>query len=121
MSYSFVTPWTVAHQAPLFIGFPIQEYWSGLPFPSARNLSDPGIEHMSSVSQADSLPSEPLGKPICMCVYLYICIYKYTVHRSQRVGHDGSDRAQHSFMSFQCLIQYLEESGHSLNVFRMHE
>ena len=62
MSYSFVTPWTVAHQAPLFIGFPIQEYWSGLPFPSARNLSDPGIEPRSSALQADTLLSEPPGK-----------------------------------------------------------
>ena len=40
----FVTPWTIAYQAPLPIGFSGQEYWSGLPFPSSGNLSDPGIE-----------------------------------------------------------------------------
>ena len=40
----FATPWTVAHQAPLFMGFPRQEYWSGLPFPSAGDLPNPGIE-----------------------------------------------------------------------------
>ena len=40
----FVTPWTVAHQAPLFIGFSRQEYWSGLSFPSVGDLPDPGIE-----------------------------------------------------------------------------
>ena len=40
MSDSFVTPWTVAHQAPLSMGFPRQEYWSGLPFPSPGDLPD---------------------------------------------------------------------------------
>ena len=40
----FATPWTVAHQAPLFMGFPRQEYWSGLPFPSAGDLPNSGIE-----------------------------------------------------------------------------
>ena len=43
----FVTPWTVARQAPLSTGFPRQEYWSGLPFPSPGDLSDPGIEPKS--------------------------------------------------------------------------
>ena len=48
MSDSFVTPWTVAHQAPLCLGFPKQESWSGLPLPSAGDLSDPGMELASS-------------------------------------------------------------------------
>ena len=39
----FATPWTVAHQAPLSMGFPRQGYWRGLPFPSPRDLPDPGI------------------------------------------------------------------------------
>ena len=43
----FVTPWTVAHQAPLPMGFSRQEYWSGLPFPSPGDLPDPGIEPRS--------------------------------------------------------------------------
>ena len=60
---NFVTPWTVAHKLPLFIGFSKQEYWSGLPFPSPGDLPDPGIEPRSSALQADSLPSEPPGKP----------------------------------------------------------
>ena len=45
-------PWTVAHQAPLFMGFPRQEYWNGLPFPSPGGLPEPGIEPASSVSPA---------------------------------------------------------------------
>ena len=44
MSHSFVTPWTVAHQASLSMGFPRQEFWSGLPFPYPGNLPNPGIE-----------------------------------------------------------------------------
>ena len=46
----FVTPWTVAHQAPLSIEFSRQEYWSGLPFPSPGDLPDPGIEPTSPTS-----------------------------------------------------------------------
>ena len=40
----FATPWTVAYQAPLSMGFSRQEYWSGLPFPSPGDLPDPGVE-----------------------------------------------------------------------------
>ena len=60
----FVTPWTVAHQAPLSMEFSRQECWSGLSFPSQRGLSNPGMEPGSLALQADSLPSEPSGKPI---------------------------------------------------------
>ena len=56
VSDSFVTPWTVAHQAPLSMGFPRQDYWSGLPFPSPGDLPNPGIEPVSPALQADSLP-----------------------------------------------------------------
>ena len=48
----FATPWTVACQAPLSMGFPRQEYWSGLPFPPPRELPDPGMEATSPVSSA---------------------------------------------------------------------
>ena len=60
----FVTTRTVAHQAPpLSVGFRRQDYWSGLPFPSPEGLPNPGIEPRSPALQADSLPSEPPGKP----------------------------------------------------------
>ena len=55
----FATPWTVAYQAPPSMEFSRQEYWSGLPFPSPGDLSDPGIECGSPALQADTLPSEP--------------------------------------------------------------
>ena len=57
-------PMTVAHQAPLSMGFSRQEYWSGLPFPSPGNFPDPGIESGSLALQEDSLPSELPGKPL---------------------------------------------------------
>ena len=56
-------PWTVTHQSPLCMGFSRQECWSGLPFPSAGDLPDPGIEPRFPALQADALPSEPPGKP----------------------------------------------------------
>ena len=59
----FETPWTVAYQAPPSMGFYRQEYWSGLPFPSPGDLPDPGIKPRSPAFQADSLTSEPPGKP----------------------------------------------------------
>ena len=58
-----MTLWTAAHQAFLSTGFFRQEYWRGLPWPPPGDLPNPGIEQRSPTSQADSLPSEPPGKP----------------------------------------------------------
>ena len=62
----FVTPRAVAHQAPLSMGFSRQKYWSGLSFPSSRDLPDPGIKTESTASpalQADTLPLSQWGSP----------------------------------------------------------
>ena len=59
-----MTPWTVAHQAPLSMGFPRLEYCSGLPFPSPEDLLDPEIEPRSLAWQVDSLPLSQLGSPL---------------------------------------------------------
>ena len=81
-------PWTADCQAPPPMGFSRQKYWSGLPFPSSGDLPDPGIKPRSPVLQADSLLSEPPGKPLenhgdkeqtfkpvravgCCCCYCY--------------------------------------------------
>ena len=48
---TLATPWIIVHQAPLSVGIPRQEYWSGSPFPSPGDLSNPGIEHRSTVLQ----------------------------------------------------------------------
>ena len=58
-----MTSWTAAYQAPLSMGFSRQEFWSGLPCPPPGDLPDPGIEPASPALQADSLLSEPSGKP----------------------------------------------------------
>ena len=63
VSDSFVTSWTVAHQAPLSMGFSRQEYWSGLPFPPRENLSDPGTKPVSRALEGKFFTSEPPGKP----------------------------------------------------------
>ena len=74
------TPWTVAYQASLSVGFPRQEHWGGLPFPSAGHLPNPGIEPASLALAGGFLTSEPPGKPsehyVCMlsrfsCVQLF--------------------------------------------------
>ena len=57
-------PCTVAHQAPLSMGFPRQEYWNGLPFPSPDDLPNLGIEPGSPTWQADALSSEPPGRTL---------------------------------------------------------
>ena len=59
-----LTPWTIAYQTPLSMGFSRQEYCSGLPFPSPGDLPNPGIEPGSPALQADALPSEPPGKSL---------------------------------------------------------
>ena len=54
----FATPWTVAYQAPLSMGFSRQECWSGLPFPSPGDLPNPGIEPGYPTLQAEVLEDE---------------------------------------------------------------
>ena len=61
------TPWTIAHQAPLSMEFSRQEYWSGLPFPTPGDLSNPGIKPEDPVAPAEAggfFTTEPPGKPM---------------------------------------------------------
>ena len=85
----FATPWTVAYQAPPSIGFPRQKYWSGLPFLSPGDLPDPGIEPGSPAFQADTLTSEPPGKPsvtetIAIRIGSGVCIPRIFVPKVQK-------------------------------------
>jgi len=67
-----MTPGTVAHQAPLSMGFPRQEYWSGLSFPSPGDLPHTGIEPASPALAGGFFTTEPPGKPkprICVCIF----------------------------------------------------
>ena len=73
MSDSLVTPWTVAHQAPLSMGFPRQEYWSGLPFLFPGDLPNPGIEPALA---GRFFTTEPSGKP---WTYVYLQLFHIAV------------------------------------------
>ena len=59
----YVTPWSVAHQTPLSMVFPAQEYWSGLPFPPPRDFAKQGIEPVSLALTGKFFSTEPPGKP----------------------------------------------------------
>ena len=59
----FVTSWSVAHQAPLSMRFPRQEYWNGLPFPPAGDFPNPRIEPSLLCWQVESLPPKHLQRP----------------------------------------------------------
>ena len=73
VSYSVIsdsaTPWTVAHQAPVSMGFPRQEHWSGLPFPSPGNLPNQGSDLCLLHWQVDSFPLSHQGSP-CLSISL---------------------------------------------------
>ena len=65
----FVTPWTVAHHAPLSLAFPRQEHWNGLPFPSPGDLPNPGIKPESPAAPALAdrfVTTESPGKPMAL-------------------------------------------------------
>ena len=75
-------PWTVAHQVPLSMGFPRQEYWHGLPFPLSGDLPNPGIKLASPALQADSLLLSHQGSPFHNILImqnklhgLFVCTY----------------------------------------------
>ena len=62
----FVFPWTTPHQSSLPKGFPRQEYWSGLPFPSPGDLPNPGINLKSPALTGGFFTTKPPGKPFVM-------------------------------------------------------
>ena len=87
---TFGTPWAIAHQAPPFMGFPRQEYWSGLSFPSPWDLPGPGIEPGSSALFRGFFTAEPPGQLLIsvyhfpsMCVVSFSCplVYILMLHQ----------------------------------------
>ena len=71
-AWLFVTPWTVACEAPLSMKFFSQEYWSGLPIPSPGDLPKPGMKPGFPALQANSSPSEPPGRPVKLSILILI-------------------------------------------------
>ena len=120
MSDSFATPWTVAYPAPLSMGFPRQEGQNGLPFPSLKDLPDPGREPMSPALAVGFFTSEPSGKPKILLNLLQSKEKEMATHSSvlawtipgteepgglpsmgsHRVGHDRSDSDSSSIAKY---------------------
>ena len=93
----FATPQTAAHQAPLYMRFFRQGYWSGLPFPSPEDLPNPGIKPRSPALQADSLPTKLQGKPKIEQGHHYIVYYQLVVcinNDSETLHWEKTDKIQ---------------------------
>ena len=91
----FAVPWTVDFQAPPSMGFSQWEYWSGFPFPPPGDPPDPGIELVSLLSpelQADSLPPEPQGKSLKLCITIYPCRNYSQLWEEGCIGQLGWDK-----------------------------
>ena len=90
MSDCFSTPWTVARQAPLSMGFSRQEYWSGLPRPSPGDLPDLGMTLESPALQADSLLLNHQGRPMEVLSHdIYLCLSHFSCYDKLHVAADG--------------------------------
>ena len=85
------TPWTVAHQGPLSVGFPRQEYWCGLPFPSPGDLPNPGIEPVSPAWEGGFFTAELPEKSLkCDCGSFHC-----SGHRNQKPVCDKPQKSFH--------------------------
>ena len=115
----FLTPWTIAHQSPLSMGFSRQEYWSGLPCPSPDTRPDPGREHTTLASpalQAVSLPTEPPGKPWEMQIktimrYLIIITYGWMITSAVENG----EQLEHSYIVVGETVKCCSNYGNQLD------
>ena len=95
------TLWTAAHQAPLYMGFQRQEYWSRFPFPPPGDLPGPGIEPESLVSPALAgrfFTTKPHGKPQYNAYYMIIIMYIYTLY-IKREYYDVQLKNKYKFVS----------------------
>ena len=82
----FAIPWAVARQAPLSMGFPRQEYWSGLPFPSPRGSSQPRDQTWVSHIAGRFFTTEPPGKPLIWITVAKTCLTLLRPHGPLSVG-----------------------------------
>ena len=110
----FVTPWTVAHQAPLSMGFSRQEYWSGLPFSPPGGLPDPGANlHLLSPALASGVfttvpPGSPRNRHTTVLLYESKCGLLHSKYFSRTVG---------SFYRYhQVLVHYFSQIFYYFNL-----
>ena len=122
----FATLQTVAYQAPPSVGFSREEYWSGLPFISPKDLPDPGIEPRCPPLWADALPSEPPRKPVQFSsVKLYSHCCETNLHNSFNIvklkfythetstPHSPLHPASNNHHSTFCLHEFDSCTGHN--------
>ena len=120
--YNSVTPWTVARQAPLPMGFSRQEYWSALPFPSPGDLSHPRIKSTSPALQVDFLPpgkeyacnvgdpgSIPGKDPLKKGIATHSSILTWRSPRT--IWCMGSQRVGHNWVTFTFTLYHLSHQG----------
>ena len=99
----FVNPWTVTHQVSLSMGFPKQEYWSGLPSPSLGDLSDPRIEFASPALAGRFFTTEPPRKPLShvdMLLNFSLFFFSSYTHSPDNLIHSHSFKCQLTLRSF---------------------
>ena len=114
MSDSSVTPWTVACQAPLSMGFLRQEHWSGLSFLSPGDLPDPGIEPTSLALQVDSSPLRHLtlsSFPVLHTMSLLVIHLKYSS--------DDTLSFLSSVFLYHCELLRVTQFSHSFSPFKL--
>ena len=117
MSDSFVTLWTVAHQAPLPMGFPRQEYWSGLPFPSPGDLLTQELNPCLLHWWAGSLPLHHLGSPQRMVAAYRTAVIKIRKVLFSPACPSSGPRSSHAFSCQVSLVSFKLEQFFSLFVF----
>ena len=103
----FVMPWTVAHQAPLSMGFSRQEYWNGWPFPSLGDFPNPGINLASLRSPALAggfFTTRPLGKPKTRIIYSQIKSWFLFFVMLPSLGHFLLSSEYFTLRNLQCSI-----------------
>ena len=100
----FVTPWTIAHQAPLSVELSRQEYWTRFPFPTPGDLPDSGIKPTTLASPALADESFTIVPPensyVCICVYMYINTYIHIINQmyfSENKKKNEAKQSSHSF------------------------
>ena len=109
MSYSFATPWTVALQAPLFMGFLRQESWSRLLFPSPGDLPDPGMEPASPALAGRFFTTKSPGKPDWILEESITCLFIHSLlnfrHWNRKLARNTKIYKLH-FTSFRAQFKY---------------
>ena len=113
------TPWTGAHQAPLSMGFPRQEYWSALPCPPPRDLPDPGMEPVSPASPALAggfFTTEAPRKPVSTNPSAHSSTYPLVHHPPPSLNHPSTSTPTPAHPASQAASSH-HSSTHSSNVY----